>query len=77
MRRGSPKDLPESNFVSIFSEKINNNPLTVTTTISITINPVFHNVTPVAHGLKLVITRKINPKNLEIFFLQINYKVVY
>jgi len=32
------------------------------------INPVFHNVTPVAHGLKLVITRKINLKNFEIFF---------
>ena len=31
-------------------------------------NPVFHNVTPVAHGLKLVITRKINLKIFEIFF---------
>jgi len=32
------------------------------------INPVLHNVTPVAHGLKLVITRKINLKNFKIFF---------
>jgi hypothetical protein len=28
------------------------------------INPVFQNVTPVAYGLKLVITRKINLKKL-------------
>ena len=31
-------------------------------------NPVFHNVTLVAHGLKLVMTRKINLKNFEILF---------
>ena len=37
-------------------------------------NSVFHIVTPVAHGLKLVITRKINLKN---FFKLMNYKVVY
>jgi len=45
-------------------------------TLCVYLNPVFHNVTPVAHGLKLVITRKINLKIFK-FFFKINYKVVH
>jgi hypothetical protein len=39
-------------------------------------NPLFRNVTPVAHRLKILITIKIKLKKLWNFFLQINYNFV-